>query len=161
MYRDCSPTLISRAHKERAPGIDLDLQLSWQALTAPAQATCFANSSISRTIKGDTIQDGLFQYAFTFLGESVREAEFVSADYRTTDGETGILDQTGTLQMAPADGQDTETYYLTVTVRVSGQTIRYNFVLTYEDGLDLQLQFTWYEKSVTAHPAAGSSTSDK
>ena len=32
--------------------------------------------------------------------------------------------------MAPADGQDTETYYLTVTARVSGQTIRYNFILT-------------------------------
>ena len=131
-------------------GIDLDLQLSWQTLTAPAQATCFANSSVSRTIKGDTIQDGLFQYDFTFLGESAREAEFISADYRATDGETGTLTQTGTLQMAPADGQDCETYSITVTACVSGQTIRYNFVLTYEDGLDLQLQFTWYEKSVTA-----------
>lgn len=131
-------------------GIDLDLQLSWQTLTAPAQATCFANSSVSRTIKGDTIQDGLFQYDFTFLGESARDAEFVSADYRATDGETGTLTQTGTLQMAPADGQDSETYSITVTARVSGQTIRYNFVLTYEDGLDLQLQFTWYKKPVTA-----------
>ena len=130
-------------------GIDLDLQMSWQTLTAPAQATCFANSSVSRTIKGDTIQDGLFQYDFSFLGESAREAEFVSVDYRATDGETGTLDQSGTLQMAPADGQDTETYSITVTARVSGQTIRYNFVLTYEDGLDLQLQFTWYEKSTT------------
>ena len=131
-------------------GIDLDLQLSWQTLTAPAQATCFANSSVSRTIKGDTIQDGLFQYDFLFLGESAREAEFISADYRATDGETGTLTQSGTLQMAPADGQDSETYSITVIARVSGQTIRYSFVLTYEDGLDLQLQFTWYEKSVTA-----------
>lgn len=119
--------------------------MSWQTLTAPAQATCFANSSVSRAIKGDTIQDGLFQYDFSFLGESAREAEFVSADYRATDGETGTLTQTGTLQMASADGQDSETYFITVTARVSGQTIRYNFVLTYEDGLDLQLQFTWYE----------------
>ena len=124
-------------------GIDLDLQLSWQTLTTPAQATCSANGSVSRTIKGDTIQDGLFQYDFTFLGESAREAEFISADYRATDGETGVLTQSGTLQMAPADGQDTETYSISVTARVSGQTIRYNFVLTYEDGLDLQLQFTW------------------
>lgn len=131
-------------------GIDLDLQLNWQTLTAPAQATCFANSSVARTIKGDTIQDGLFQYSFVFLGESARAAEFVSADYRATDGETGALNQAGTLQMAPADGQDSETYSISVTARVSGQAIRYNFVLTYEDGLDLQLQFTWYEKSVTA-----------
>ena len=131
-------------------GIDLDLQLNWQTLTAPAQATCSANGSVSRTIKGDTIQDGLFQYDFSFLGESAREAGFVSADYRATDGETGTLTQTGTLQMASADGQDSETYFITVTARVSGQTIRYNFVLTYEDGLDLQLQFTWYEKSITA-----------
>ena len=131
-------------------GIDLDLQLNWQALTAPTQATCSANGSVSRTIKGDTIQDGLFQYDFSFLGESAREAEFISANYQATDGETGTLPQTGTLQMAPADEQDTETYSISVTARVSGQTIRYTFVLTYEDGLDLQLQFTWYEKSVTA-----------
>ena len=98
-------------------GVDLDLQLNWQTLTAPAQATCSANGSISHTIKGDTIQDGLFN-DFPFLGESAREAEFISADYRATDGETGILNQTGTLQMAPADGRDTETYYITVTARV-------------------------------------------
>ena len=52
--------------------------------------------------------------------------------------------------MAAADGKDTETYYLAVTAEVLGQTIGYTFVVTYEDGLDLQLQFTWYEKSVTA-----------
>ncbi len=28
-------------------GVDLDLQLNWQTLTAPAQATCSANGSIS------------------------------------------------------------------------------------------------------------------
>ena len=37
-----------------------------------------------------------------------------------------------------------------MTAEVLGQTIDYTFVITYEDGLDLQLQFTWYEKSVTA-----------
>ncbi|MFQ6937009.1 MAG: hypothetical protein ACLRSV_00485 [Oscillospiraceae bacterium] len=49
--------------------------------------------------------------------------------------------------MAAADDKDTETYYLAVTAEVLGQTISYTFVVTYEDGLDLQLQFTWYEKS--------------
>ena len=37
-----------------------------------------------------------------------------------------------------------------MTAEVLGQTIGYTFVVTYEDGLDLQLQFTWYEKSVTS-----------
>ena len=49
--------------------------------------------------------------------------------------------------MAAADDKDTETYYLAVTAEVLGQTISYTFVVTYEDGLDLQLQFTWYEKN--------------
>ena len=128
-------------------GIDLDLRLSWQP---DGQATCYANSSVTSTVKGDALTDGLFQYSFDFLGESAREAEFVSADYYAADGASGSLTQSGTLQMAPADGKDTETYYITVTARVSGQTLRYTFVITYEDGLDLQLQFTWYEKSVTA-----------
>ena len=128
-------------------GIDLDLRLSWQP---DGQATCYANSSVTSTIKGDTLTDGLFQYDLAFLGESAREAEFVSADYHAADGESGSLTQSGTLQMAPADGKDTETYSITVTARVCGQTLRYAFILTYEDGLDLQLQFTWYEKSVTA-----------
>ena len=51
--------------------------------------------------------------------------------------------------MSPADGQDQETYFLSVTARASGQTVRYSFVLTYEDGLDLQLKFSWLERSVT------------
>lgn len=131
-------------------GIDLNLQLTWQTLTTPAQATCDANSSVSRTIKSDTLQDGLFQYSFDFLGESARDAELVSVDYRTADGGSGSLSPSGSLQMAPTDGQDTRTYYLTATVRAFGQTMWYTFILTYEDGLDLQLQFTWYEKSVTA-----------
>ncbi len=131
-------------------GIDLDLQLDWQTLSQPGQATCGANGSVARTVKGDTIQDGLFVYSFEFSGESAADAEFLSAEYRATDGESGSLSRSGELQMAPADGQDTETYYLTVTARVSGQTLRYTFVITYEAGLDLQLQFTWYEKGVTA-----------
>ncbi len=56
----------------------------------------------------------------------------------------------GEIQMKVPDGQDTERYYLAVRAEVLGQTIDYTFVITYEDGLDLQLQFTWYEKSVTA-----------
>ena len=58
-------------------GIDLDLRLSWQP---DGQATCYANSSVTSTVKGDALTDGLFQYSFDFLGESAREAEFVSAD---------------------------------------------------------------------------------
>lgn len=130
-------------------GLDLDLRLAWQTTSSPAEATCGANNTTTRTVKSDTLTDGLFQYSFDFLGESARTAEFVSADYRAGDGETGTLSQSGVLQMSPADGQDQETYFLSVTARASGQTIRYSFVLTYEDGLDLQLKFSWLERSVT------------
>lgn len=130
-------------------GLDLDLRLTWQTTSSPAEATCGANNTTTRTVKSDTLTDGLFQYSFDFLGESARTAEFVSADYRAGDGETGTLSQSGVLQMSPADGQDQETYFLSVTARASGQTVRYSFVLTYEDGLDLQLKFSWLERSVT------------
>ena len=130
-------------------GLDLDLRLAWQTTSAPAEATCGANNTTTRTVKSDTLTDGLFQYSFDFLGESARTAEFVSADYRAGDGETGTLSQSGVLQMSPADGQDQETYFLSVTARASGQTVCYSFVLTYEDGLDLQLKFSWLERSVT------------
>ena len=130
-------------------GLDLDLRLAWQTTSSPAEATCGANNTTTRTVKSDTLTDGLFQYSFDFLGESAHTAEFVSADYRAGDGETGTLSQSGVLQMSPADGQDQETYFLSVTARASGQTVRYSFVLTYEDGLDLQLKFSWLERSVT------------
>lgn len=128
-------------------GIDLDLQLTWQP---NGQATCPANGSVNRTVKSDTLTDGNFAYALQFLGESADDATIRTAEYWTTDGERGTLSESGEIQMAVADGKDTETYYLAVTAEVLGQTISYTFVVTYEDGLDLQLQFTWYEKSVTA-----------
>ena len=128
-------------------GIDLDLQLTWQPT---GQATCPANSSVSRTVKSDTLTEGRFTYALTFLGENADDAVIRTAEYWATDGERGALSESGEIQMAAADGKDTETYYFAVTAEVLGQTISYTFVVTYEDGLDLQLQFTWYEKSVTA-----------
>ena len=128
-------------------GIDLDLQLTWQP---NGQATCPANGSVNRTVKSDTLTDGNFAYALQFLGENADDATIRTAEYWATDGERGTLSESGEIQMAAADGKDTETYYLAVTAEVLGQTISYTFVVTYEDGLDLQLQFTWYEKSVTA-----------
>ena len=128
-------------------GIDLDLQLTWQP---NGQATCPANGSVNRTVKSDTLTDGNFAYALQFLGESADDATIRTAEYWATDGERGTLSESGEIQMAAADGKDTETYYLAVTAEVLGQTIGYTFVVTYEDGLDLQLQFTWYEKSVTS-----------
>lgn len=128
-------------------GIDLDLQLTWQP---NGQATCPANGSVNRTVKSDTLTDGNFAYALQFLGENADDATIRTAEYWATDGESGTLSESGEIQMAAADGKDTETYYLAVTAEVLGQTIGYTFVVTYEDGLDLQLQFTWYEKSVTA-----------
>lgn len=128
-------------------GIDLDLQLTWQP---NGQATCPANGSVNRTVKSDTLTDGNFAYVLQFLGENADDATIRTAEYWTTDGERGTLSESGEIQMAAADGKDTETYYLAVTAEVLGQTISYTFVVTYEDGLDLQLQFTWYEKSVTA-----------
>ena len=128
-------------------GIDLDLQLTWQP---NGQATCPANGSVNRTVKSDTLTEGSFTYTLQFLGENADDATIRTAEYWATDGESGTLSESGEIQMAAADGKDTETYYLAVTAEVLGQTIGYTFVVTYEDGLDLQLQFTWYEKSVTA-----------
>lgn len=128
-------------------GIDLDLQLTWQP---NGQATCPANGSVNRTVKSDTLTEGSFTYTLQFLSENADDATIRTAEYWATDGESGTLSESGEIQMAAADGKDTETYYLAVTAEVLGQTIGYTFVVTYEDGLDLQLQFTWYEKSVTA-----------
>ena len=128
-------------------GIDLDLQLTWQP---NGQATCPANGSVNRTVKSDTLTEGSFTYTLQFIGENADDATIRTAEYWATDGESGTLSESGEIQMAAADGKDTETYYLAVTAEVLGQTIGYTFVVTYEDGLDLQLQFTWYEKSVTA-----------
>ena len=56
-------------------GLDLDLRLTWQTTSSPAEATCGANNTTTRTVKSDTLTDGLFQYSFDFLGESARTAD--------------------------------------------------------------------------------------
>ncbi|MEI3078234.1 MAG: hypothetical protein V8T00_02635, partial [Oscillospiraceae bacterium] len=108
-----------------------------------------ATNVINRTVKSDTLTDGLFIYNLEFLGDSADNAQIKSASYWSS-ADSGDLDMSGEIQMNVPDGRDTETYYLAVTAEVLGQTIDYTFVITHEDGLDLQLQFTWYEKSVTA-----------
>ena len=127
-------------------GIDLDLQLTWET---NGQATCGANATVSRTVKSDTLTDGHFVYKLNFTGESADEAEIVSASYWSST-DSGDLETSGDIQMKVPNGQERDTYYLAVTAEVLGQQLTYTFAITYEDGLDLQLQFTWYEKSVTA-----------
>ena len=127
-------------------GIDLNLQLTWQP---DGQATCGANATVNRTVKSDSLTDGHFIYELQFTGESEDDATVISASYWSST-DSGSLDMSGDIQMKVPDGQEKDTYYLAVTAEVLGQQLTYTFAITYEDGLDLQLQFTWYEKSVTA-----------
>lgn len=134
-------------------GIDLDLQLNWQP---EGQATCTANGLVRRTVKSEELDEGSFAYALEFVGDSADDAEIISAEYSTTGGEWGELEQNGILQLAAAQGQEQEVYYISVTAQVAlgrktySDPITYTFVITYEDGLNLRLLFTWYEKGVTA-----------
>ena len=85
-------------------GIDLDLQLTWQP---NGQATCGANATINRTVKSDTLTDGLFIYNLEFLGDSADDAQIKSASYWSS-ADSGDLETSGEIQMNVPDGRDME-----------------------------------------------------
>ena len=120
-------------------GIDLDLQLTWQP---NGQATCPANGSVSRTVKSDTLTEGKFAYALTFLGENADDAVIRTAEYWATDGERGALSESGEIQMAAADGKDTETYSSSVYAWIANVVGLTDLSKKYECSVIYQAQST-------------------
>jgi hypothetical protein len=51
----------------------------------------------------------------------------------------------------PAPGSDTETYYLTFTVKTQERTVLYTYNLVYQEMLEVELAFTWKEKGMVDH----------
>ncbi len=141
-------------------GKDLDLHLTWNEKDGDTAAVvCYADREAIKSVNGKHLTEGAFTFTTHFEGDLADTAQLVSAEYRTDSGETGTLNPDGdTIQMAVPVGMDRENYYLHFTARVTGTdsdgdpvelTITYGITIVYENILDLQLVFTWYDRGIT------------
>lgn len=141
-------------------GKDLELKLSWPERDGTdAAVVCRADREAAKSINGADLKAGQLHYTVTLSGELADRAELLSAVYTTGSGETGTLDpNSGTLVLKTPEDSDTEIYDLLFTVRLRTtdsdgdameQQITYKIRLKYENILDLQLHFTWFERGTT------------
>lgn len=141
-------------------GKDLDLELTWQKADGQSSTiTCAANKTAAREIKQNELNDGQLHYVTALSGELARDSEIVSASYTTASGSSGTLSPMGgSLQLQTPEGKEEETYYLTFLAQSTmrdedGDTVQekitYQVTIVYQSSLDLQLNFTWFEKGVT------------
>lgn len=90
----------------------------------------------------------VFPYELTLSGSLAEDASIVSAEYTTDSGEDSgdLATDRGTLILNPAPGRDREIYHITVMVKTGARTVLYRYKVTYQETLDVQLQFHWMEK---------------
>ena len=141
-------------------GMDLEMLLTWQRSGgALSVITCYADSTAARTVKRTQLKDNLFHYDLSLQGESAENAVLLEVEYITDDGERGTLRKSGSIPMKAVPETGRRTYYITAAVEadaVSGDgekertVVWYSFELTYEDDLDLDLTFTWYQQGTLA-----------
>lgn len=141
-------------------GMDLELALTWQKDgVIPSAVVCAANGTAARTVKSTQLDNGLFRYDLTLMGSSAEDAVLLWAEYVTDDGQSGTVRPRGSFPMQADPETGKRIYYITAAAEVDAvgsdgekerTVVYYTFVLTYEDDLDLSLEFTWYKQGTLA-----------
>ena len=132
--------------------LDLDLELTWQPNDSNVRKiVCGPDKTESFSVKNYDLTERVFGYSVQLTGALAEDAQIISAAYTTASGQkSGSLElDSGTLILDPAPGSDKETYNLTFTVRTTERDVTYHYKLTYQETLDVQLEFHWMEKGVT------------
>ena len=133
---------------EFAWSLDLELDLIWTKENGRKKTvSCAADDREALSVQNKDLSESRFRYDFALTGTLAEDARIVSAEYRTDSGESGELNKDGgTLILKPAVGTDTQTYHVTVEVRLGEREITYRYDLVYQETLDVQLTFTWFER---------------
>ena len=129
--------------------LDLEMELIWTPREGSEQKiVCSADKTESFSVKNTELTERVFGYSVQLTGSMADEAEIVSAQYSTASGQSDgeLTYESGTLILDVAQGADTETYYLTFTVKIQGQEVSYQYKLNYRETMDVQMAFHWMEK---------------
>ena len=128
--------------------MDLQLEMSWERTDGSTGVlSCDADRMAKRTVTNNELKENVFHFSTKFKGLQAKEAQLVSAEYRTDSGESGSLNPAGgALIFKKAIGSAEETYYLTYTAKINEKTVTFQYVIQYKEVLDVKLSFSWLEK---------------
>lgn len=139
-----------------AYSLDLELELSWEKKhDKTGKLICAANSQAAKTIESYELTENVFSYTPKLVGTLAKNAKFVSGEYQTSSGTSGVLNTDGGSFVMQTTGEsDTETYYLTFEAEVTDtdgmvQTVYFHVTIVFAEQLDIELSFTWLEKGTT------------
>lgn len=147
--------------------MDLEMELIWKEKEGKDHTvTCGPDKAEAFSVQNYELNERVFHYTTNLKGALADNAEIVDASYTTASGQrSGTLEKDGgSLILDPAPGTDTETYYLTFTVKTSERTVLYTYNLVYQEMLEVELAFTWREKGMIDHTLTcqpGGSTSER
>ena len=134
--------------------LDLELKLTWEnkegnkrdIVCAPDKAEAFA-------VRNYDLKERVLKYTTVLSGTLAEDAEIVDVRFDTLSGHySGSLEKNGgTLILNTVPGSNTETYYLTFTVKTPERSVVYTYHVVYQEMLDVQLAFTWRDKAKLKH----------
>ena len=147
--------------------MDLEMELVWKEKDGTNHTiTCGPDRAEAFTVQNYELNERVFNYTTKLKGTLADNAEIVEASYTTASGQrSGALEMNGgSLILDPEPGRDTETYYLTFTVKTQERTVLYTYNLVYQEMLEVELSFVWKEKGMIDHTMAcqpGGTTSER
>lgn len=147
--------------------MDLQMELGWKDKDGGTHTVnCGPDKAEPFSVKNYDLNERIFGYTVKLTGTLADNAQIVEARYTTASGQrSGTLEMGGgSLILDPAPGSDTDTYYLTFTVKTQDRTVLYTYNLVYRQMLEVQLNFIWKEKGMISHTLTcqpGASTSER
>lgn len=134
--------------------MDLEMELIWKEQDGREHTVkCGPDKAEAFTVQSYELKERILHYTTNLTGTLADNAQIIDASYTTASGvRSGSLDMTGgSLILDPEPGKNTDTYYLTFTVKTAERTVLYTYNLVYQEMLDVQLAFTWLDKGMINH----------
>lgn len=122
----------------------LDIQLSFVWLekgTTRRTMTCQPGGSVSTDVKNNQLSAGAVKYEIALEGSGSANARILSITYTSEAGESGSLEQEGSLIVTMPDGYSSNTYTITVGLLVNGEQLTFAVRLRYV--MDARLEMTY------------------
>ena len=123
----------------------LNIQLSFVWLekgTTRRTFVCQPGGSVSTDVKNNQLSAGAVKYEIALEGTSSASARILSITYTSESGESGSLEQDGSLVVTMPEGYNSNTYTITVSVLVNGEQLSFEIRLRYVMDASLKMTYT-------------------
>lgn len=130
---------------------DLNLQLTWLRTGGEeSTVTCAPGGTERFSVRSTQVEGRAFSYRVMLTGRLAETGKITGGTYSTNSGRSGQLEeQSGAFLFNAAPDSDKETYYLTYRATDADREFTYQFVLDYQETLDVRLDFKWRGKGGT------------